>query len=156
MSGRTQSAASGIHRAERRSYRAVKPNSRNWRDWKWQHDAPTHGPRPHPSHVKQAINMHRLHTRTCRWCRHSPCTSHSSQCPVRSCRNVFCWKAQRWHIRGKRVMFYVCVCLSQQRHIQVTFSLVELNFWHTHPCKYNWSPLWNHPWLFFNERYPFK
>lgn len=51
---------------------------------------------------------------TCRWCRRSLCRSHSSQCPAPFCRNVFCWKAHRWHIRGTRGMcccMFICVTL---------------------------------------------
>lgn len=77
----------------------------------------------------KAINMQKKKysckdQHTCRWCKHSPCRSHSSQCPVQSCMNVFCWKAQRWHIRGTRDVFCVHVFVQAQEK-QKSSSLVE-------------------------------
>lgn len=133
------------HTAEQQSFHGITLNSRNWRDSKWQRDAQNRAPR-HAlrSHVKRAINMHKftwghVHPCTCRWCRRSPCRSHSSQCPVPSCRNVFCWKAQKWHIRGKRVTLCVCMCMWACKDIfSLSFLSVGVNFWHTHPCEYRY------------------
>lgn len=56
---------------------------------------------PHcPSRRHKVINMQNIQSRTCRWCRHSPCRSHSSQCPVQSCMNVFCVKGRRITYQG--------------------------------------------------------
>lgn len=108
------------HRAEWQSYQTIKLNLRIWCDLKWQCDAHTHKCAlrtalcfQHSRGKKQGNKYAKIHTsldrHTCRWCKHSPCRCHNFQCPVQSYMNVFCWKAQRWHIRGIRDMFCLCV-----------------------------------------------
>lgn len=155
------------HREEQQSYQDIKLNSQNWHDSKWQRDAhncaPRHALCSRCSHVKQAINMPKfsltgghIHPHTCRWCRHSPCRSHSFQCPVRSCMNVFCWKAQRWHIRGKIAMVCVCVRACPQTYLGYRFPCWTKFLAHTSLQIHQSNPLWNHPWSFFNERSPLQ